>query len=209
MFWCQPNQKNFKQSPSSKLCICSLCSFPLHHLDQRKMFLDVSLPGLDPGSALRKVWTNVTLLVWADMCLPALEHCSSKGHYSSKLESSSFQFLWNARIDTYCTSFTSQEGEGSMSCKAFSSTVGAVFMACINLPMTIASLLQVGKAEWKTRTGEHVNANRLRTTGEGTQQSREMNSLTFFYQCQQLWGEFHTIADESIIERYCIMQETC
>lgn len=140
-------------------------------------------------------------------CLPTLEHCSSKGHYSRKLESSSFQFLWNAGIDIYCTSFTSQEGEGSMSCKAFSSTVGAVFMACINSPMTTAS--QVGKVEWKRKFGEHVNANRLRTTGEGTQLSREMNSLTLFYQCQQLWGEFHTIADESIIECYCIMQETC
>lgn len=153
------------------------------------------------------------LLVWADTCLPALEHCSSKGHYGSKLEAGGFKFLWNVGIDIFCTAFTWQEEEGSMGCKAFSRAVGALFVVWIKSPMTTASQRNLrpgrqnrmksrmkGKVEWKT--GEHINADTEHSYAEKW-------SLTLFYQRQQLWGEFHSIADASIIECYCIMQEAC
>lgn len=58
-----------------------------------------------------------------------------------------------------------------MSCKAFSSTVSAVFVVWIKSPITTASQRNLrlgrksrmknrmkGKVEWKRETGEYVNA---------------------------------------------------
>lgn len=122
-------QKNFKQPPTSKLCTCSLWSFPLCYLNNKQMFpaVTVTFPGVQPGTVLGKewVWQNVTLPGVSCHILPALEQRSTKGHYASKLRASRFESLsWGLWV----TVQVSQVQKG-MSCKKFPSTVGAVFEA--------------------------------------------------------------------------------
>lgn len=103
------------------------------------------------------------LLVWADTCLPALEDCSSKGHYGRRLEARGFKFLWNVGIDVFCSAFTSQEEEGSMSCKAFSRTAGVVFVVWIKSPMTTASQRNLRPGR-QSRMKAKLNENLERTS---------------------------------------------
>lgn len=142
---------------------------------------------------------------WCDTCLPALEHCSSKGHHSSKSEANSFKFLWEAGIDIYNTSFTSQEGEGSMSCKAFSSTVGAVFVAWIKSPMTTTSQRnltpgrqsRMKKKNWRACQCKQTQNNLRRYTAK--QRNEHFDPLL----------PMSATVRRILYHSYCIMQETC